>query len=226
MQRTSRLIMVAVIATGLAAGCGGSDSAGDTSESSAASSPSDTAASDTAAPDTVPPDSTTADTAASDTVAPGGDADCLVGQWRADAAELQRRFDALAFPLPFTIGPDSYSEASLDGAAFDAASSTSITAEIPGAGVQLTATGSSTIAGNYSVDGNVIVAEVTSETSELGEWSASLNGTPIPLPDAGFGDPPDASFDFNGSTFACTDDTLTFDVIDSQFGTITYTRVG
>lgn len=220
MPRTSRLIIAIVTAATVGAGCGGgSDSAGDSTDPPAASSPADTTAPDTA-PDTTP------GTTAPDTVAPGGDADCLVGQWRADAAELQRRFDALAFPLPFTIGPDSYSEATLDAGAFTAASSTSVTAEIPGAGVQLTASGSSTIEGTYSVDGNVILADVTAETNEVGGWSASLNGSPIDLPDAGFGDPPATSFDFNGSTFTCTDDSLTFDVIDSQFGTITYTRVG
>jgi hypothetical protein len=98
---------------------------------------------------------------------------------------------------------------------------------MPGTGIALTATATTHLEGTYTTADGVVTADITVDTSELGEWSASLNGTQIELPPgAALGEPPSAATNFTGSTYVCTDTTLTFDVIDSPYGTITYTRVG
>jgi hypothetical protein len=91
----------------------------------------------------------------------------------------------------------------------------------------LNTTGSYHMEGTYTVDGNTIRADTTTESAESGGWTATINGVEVPLPDtAAFGDPPDASGpDFNGSTFTCTDTTLTFNVPGAPIPDITYTRV-
>jgi hypothetical protein len=177
-----------------------------------------------AAPTTsaAPATTTPATTAATSS---GGDAECMNGEWLADAAELQRGIDALGVPLAMTVGSDSFNRAVISDGTFVVDSNVAVTGTVPG-GIELTASGTSHLEGTFTTEGNVVRAETVSSSSEIGEWTATLNGTEFPLPDDGsFGTPPVSSADFNGSTFECTDRTLTFDVIDSEYGTVTYTRV-
>jgi hypothetical protein len=179
----------------------------------------------TAAPTTSAAPATTAPATTAATSS-GGDAECMIGEWLADAAELQRGIDAIGVSFALTVGPDSFNRAVISDGTFVADSDVAVTGTLPG-GIELTASGTSHLEGTYTTEGNVVRAEVVSSTGEIGEWTATLNGTEFPLPDDGsFGTPPIASADFNGSTFECTDTTLTFDVIDSEYGTITYTRDG
>jgi hypothetical protein len=80
--------------------------------------------------------------------------------------------------------------------------------------------------GSYSTDGDVIRATVTNQSTEVGEWTAVVDGVEVTLPGGGaLGEPPSAQLSFEAPTFACTDTSLTFDVSGS-YGSITYTRVG
>lgn len=241
MRRSSFVFaMVAAGAVTLAA-CGGGD--GDTATtsslagtteptdvptSSAAPTTPTTAAPVSSAPAPSSTTATTLDTSASTAPASapgGGDADCLNGSWLADAAEHQRRIDALGIPFAMTVAPGSQSTVVIADGTFDADSQVTIGAELPGTGVTLSSTGTSSIQGTFTLDGDVVRATVTSDSTSPVVWSASLNGEEIPLPDSGFADPPDTSFRFDGSTYTCDDTTLSFEVVGTTYG-ITYTRQG
>jgi hypothetical protein len=207
----------------LAAGCGSDDAdapgAGDATVPAAVSTtPASTTPTDTAVEGTQPPQAPTSEA--------GGDADCLQGSWRADAAELQRRIDTLAAPITFTVGSDSYSSLVIDGETYTTESSTTITGVVTGAGVELTASGTSAAQGTIVVEGSTIRGEVTSSSNDVTDWSATINGMEVPMPAGGFGDPPDLNPSFAGSTFACDDTTLSFTVPGAPIGSITYTRQG
>jgi hypothetical protein len=167
-------------------------------------------------------------TEAAPSPAEGGDAECLNGEWLADASALQDQLAPVAGPLSLTIGPDSFNRATLDDGTFVVDAAVELSAEIPGTGVTLSATATTHLEGTYTTDGNTVIADVTVDSGEIGSWSASIDGETIDLPPGAadaFGDPPAPVAGFNGSTFDCTDTSLTFDVIDSEYGTITYTRV-
>ena len=186
-----------------------------------------------------PAPATTAEIAPETTAAPatpttepepvgGGDPECLNGEWLADATAIGNQMSAIGSPMTFVIGPDSYNRATLDNGAFVVDAVVTIGAEFPGGGVTLSATSTSRLEGTYTTDGNVVLADVTVDSGEITSWNATVDGESIELPAAAvdsFGDPPEVATSFNGSTFDCSDTSLTFDVIDSEFGTITYTRV-
>lgn len=221
------VLLVAALA--VLAACGGSDGAATPSSAEASTTataggaestvPDSTASSD--APDTTtPPDTAPADTGTGDATL-----ECMQGQWRADAGEHQRRIDDLSIALPMTVGGDSVSSLSIDGDAFVTDSSISLTTSIGAA--TLTSSSTSHIEGTFTIDDGIVVsADVTVMENEDGEFVATApDGSVISVPTGGF-DPPPASPTFQGSTVSCDDDSLTFDVIGSEFGTITYARAG
>lgn len=183
------------------------------------------APSSTEAPDTT---ATATPTSAPVTTAPAtGDADCLNGTWRAESTEMQRMLDAIGVAITMTIEPGSYWGVVIDHGSFVADSAVTLVAEIPGGGMVLSAEGGYHMEGTYTADGNSIVAETVVREGTLGEWTATINGETVALPDTATIMPPPSVVapDFNGSTFTCSDTTLVFNVPGAPVPDITYTRV-
>ncbi|MEN9646725.1 MAG: hypothetical protein RL238_3394 [Actinomycetota bacterium] len=210
-------LVFAVALTTLAACGGGGDSSADTTSSGAEVTTGDTAAETTAA--------TAAETTVPATDAPGdATAECMNGTWQADAAEHQRRIDSMGIPLPMTVGPESVSGVIIDNGSFVADSSIVIIGTI--AELTLTSSSSSHIEGTFTLDGDVVHADVTVNDIVAGAFVATLpDGTEVSMPGAGV-EPPSPAPSFEGSTVVCDATTLSFDVIGSEFGSITYTRIG
>lgn len=226
---TYRSLLFAAVVICTASACGGEDAARPEPTGSATVSAPDTAPAtspDTTspAPDTSPAPTTPTTDAVETTAAGGGTAECMNGSWVADAAEHQRRVDALGVPIAMIVGPESRADLSIDGGAFVVESAISLTASVGPA--TLTASSTSRMEGTFTVEGDFIAAaDVTVDVTEQGPFVATLaDGTAIPMPMDGV-EPPSMSPTFTGSTVSCDDTSLTFDVVGTDFGTITYTRV-
>jgi len=219
MLHRSVLLFAVALTTVAACGGGGDSSSADTTTPAAEVTTGDTAAETTA------PETSAVDTTVPATDAPGDvTAECMNGTWQADAAEHQRRIDSMGIPLPMTVGPETVSGVVIDDGSFVADSSIVLTAAIS----ELTLTSSSTshIEGTFTLEGDVVQADVTVNEITEGPFVATLpDGTQVSMPTAGV-EPPSAVPGFQGSTVTCDATSLSFDVIGSEFGSITYTRIG
>lgn len=218
MLHRSVLLVAVALTTVAACGGGGDSSSADTSSPAVtADSVADTVADTTA--------TSVVDTTVASTDAPGdATAECMNGEWSADAAEHQRRIEQLGVALPMTVGPDSESRLTIADGAFVTDSVISLTAAI--GEVSLTSSSSAHMEGTFTLEGDIVRAGVTVLENEAGEFVATTpDGVVVSFPMEGL-EPPSAVPGFEGSTVTCDDTSLTFDVIGSEFGTITYTRVG
>lgn len=245
MRRSVSFIAVATAALVALSACGGDDDDGaaasslpeatepaPTSTEPTIAEPSDDAPTPTTAAPTVTdaPETTAAGAPTSAPVAAApeaGDGDCLNGNWRAESTEMQRMLDAIGVAITMTIEPGSYWGVVIDDGSFVADSAVTLVAEIPGGGMVLSAEGGYHMEGTYTVDGDAIVAETVVREGTVGDWTATINGESVALPDTGTIMPPPSvgAPDFNGSTFTCNDTTLVFNVPGAPVPDITYSRV-
>lgn len=234
--------LLAVVALAALAGCGGGDEAARASDGVAITADvtvgtapgvtvapvttdvrGDSAGDEEPTPTTAAPVPSTSP--ATDAPAEDPTADCMDGQWVADAAEHQRRADALGSPVPMVIGPESVSNVTINDGSFVSDSVVAVSATV--GAFTLNASSTSHMEGTFTLDGEVVHADVTVlEETQDDVTATGPDGSPILFPeDAGF-EPPAVDPTFEGSTVSCDATAMTFDVVGSQYGTITYMRVG
>jgi hypothetical protein len=148
----------------------------------------------------------------------------MEGRWAADAAEHQRQLDATS--LPMTVEPGSASTLTIQNGAFVADNTLTITMKM--ASVAFRSSGTTHIEGTFAFEGDVLRAAVTVLNKVDGDMVGVMpDGSTIPLPAGGApaASPAVPQNSFEGTNVTCTDSTLTFDPIGTDFGSITYTRV-
>jgi hypothetical protein len=244
MQRPLRRVAIGLLVPLTLAACGGDDTADDTAteaadpgddatatgeastavEGSDATSPATSAA---PASDPTVPSATTAPPPTEPPIAGDELVACMQGTWVAGAPEFQTRLDRLGFDVPLEVGDDTGSTVTITGQAFVADTSITLTASMGGTSFRVS--GGVYSEGTFTVEGNTISVDTTVLDARAPAFALiDADGTEISLPEgsAGMFDVPIDDEVFTDSTVVCGDTEVTFDVVGTPYGRITYTRAG
>lgn len=135
----------------------------------------------------------------------GGDG-CLQGTWMADASLIQAFMDTLGSPLRFEVGPSSVWNLTFEGDQVTGSNAVTLGVRINESLISVS--GATQLAGMFDSSDGVLDAEFTTNVTEYSEWSAEIDGQPVPLAVAPAA-PPAVGPEFGGAAYTCTAEVLT-----------------